>query len=127
MGVERIDHGVRSEDDPALVARLAAEQIPLTMCPLSNIRLRVFDTMADHNLKRLLEAGVKVTINSDDPAYFGGYVLDNYLAAADALDLTRSEVATLARNSIDASFLAPEAKAVLMEEIEEIERSVQTA
>ncbi|MFV9673631.1 MAG: adenosine deaminase, partial [Acidimicrobiia bacterium] len=80
LGAERIDHGVRCDEDPALVDRLVTEQIPLTMCPLSNVKLRVFDRLEDHNLKRLLDRGVRVTINSDDPAYFGGYVLDNYVA-----------------------------------------------
>ena len=124
LGVERIDHGVRAEDDPAVVDRLVREQVPLTMCPLSNIRLRVFDTMEDHNLKRLLDRGVKVTINSDDPAYFGGYVLDNYLAAADGLGLSKDELATLARNSIEASFLSPGDKAALVAEIDETAQTV---
>ncbi|MGI9586123.1 MAG: adenosine deaminase, partial [Acidimicrobiia bacterium] len=108
LHAERIDHGVRSTDDPQVVERLVREQIPLTMCPLSNVKLKVFDRMEDHNLKQLLDQGVKVTINSDDPAYFGGYILDNYLAAAEALDLSRAELVQLARNSIEASFL-PEA------------------
>ena len=118
LGAERIDHGVRSEEDPALVERLVAEQIPLTMCPLSNVRLRVFDTLADHNLKRLLDRGVKVTINSDDPAYFGGYIADNWIATAEALGLDRDDLVTLARNSIEASFMAQEDKARLLAEIE---------
>jgi adenosine deaminase len=105
LGVERIDHGVRSEADDRVIETLVRDQIPLTMCPLSNVKLRVFDVMEDHNLKRLLDLGLKVTINSDDPAYFGGYVLDNYLAAAAGLDLSREDVARLARNSIDASFM----------------------
>ena len=106
LGVARIDHGVRSEQDPDLVARLARERMPLTVCPLSNVKLRVFDRMEDHNLKRLLERGLCVTVNSDDPAYFGGYVAENYLAVSRALRLSRSEVAQLAANSIEASFLA---------------------
>jgi len=105
LGVSRIDHGVRCLEDASLVARLAAEQIPVTVCPLSNVKLRVFDTMRDHNLRALLDAGVKVTINSDDPAYFGGYVNENYIAAAEALDLTSDELAQIARNSFEASFL----------------------
>lgn len=104
LQVRRIDHGVRCLEDPRLVDRLVAEQIPLTVCPLSNVRLRVFDTMRDHPLRTMLERGLKVTINSDDPAYFGGYVNENYLAAADALGLTREELEQLARNSFDASF-----------------------
>jgi adenine deaminase len=106
LGVARIDHGVRSEQDPDLVARLARERMPLTVCPLSNVKLRVFERMEDHNLKRLLERGLCVTVNSDDPAYFGGYVAENYLAVSRALRLSRSEVAQLAANSIEASFLA---------------------
>ncbi len=105
LKVSRIDHGVRCEEDPALVRRLAAEQIPLTVCPLSNTRLKVFSRMADHNIGRLLEQGLCVTVNSDDPAYFGGYVLANYLAVAEALSLSRAQIAQLARNSITASFL----------------------
>lgn len=110
LAVRRIDHGVRCEEDPALVQRLVAERIPLTVCPLSNVKLGVFDRMEQHNLKRLLEAGVRVTVNSDDPAYFGGYVLENYLAAQRALALSREQLATLARNSIAGSFLDEGAK-----------------
>ena len=109
LGAERIDHGVRCTEDPDLVARLVAEQTPLTVCPLSNLALCVVDDLADHNLKRLLDAGLKVTINSDDPAYFGGYVADNYLAVATALGLSREELARCARNSVEASF-APQAQ-----------------
>ncbi len=105
LQVQRIDHGVRCEDDPALVARLARERMPLTVCPLSNVRLKVFDRIESHNLKRLLEAGVCVTINSDDPAYFGGYVAENYLAVQQGLSLSVGEIRQLARNSFEASFL----------------------
>jgi adenosine deaminase len=87
--------------------RLARERIPLTMCPLSNVKLRVFDRIESHNLKRLLDRGLCVTVNSDDPAYFGGYLLENYLAVEGALALTRDELTLLACNSIEASFLAP--------------------
>jgi adenine deaminase len=104
LKVCRIDHGVRCMEDPELVRRLVDEEIPLTVCPLSNVKLRVFDTMRDHPLKRMLDAGLKVTINSDDPAYFGGYVEENYVAAAEALGLTKDELARIARNSFDASF-----------------------
>ena len=104
LKVRRIDHGVRCLEDPQLVERLVAEQIPLTVCPLSNIRLRVFDNMRDHPLRTMLARGLKVTINSDDPAYFGGYVNENYNAVAEALGLTREELEQLARNSFDASF-----------------------
>ena len=120
LGSERIDHGVRSAEDPALVDRLVAEQIPLTMCPLSNVKLRVFDRLEDHNLKELLDRGVRVTINSDDPAYFGGYVLDNYVAIAEALDLSRDDVITLARNSIEATFLSADEKAALLAELDAV-------
>lgn len=113
LGAERIDHGVRSEDDPALVTRLATDRIPLTMCPLSNVRLRVFDRIEDHNLKRLMDAGVMVTVNSDDPAYFGGYVGDNYRAVQRGLGLSRDEIHTLARNSIAASFVSDSHKTSL--------------
>jgi adenosine deaminase len=104
LKVRRIDHGVRCLEDPKLVDRLVREQIPLTVCPLSNIKLRVFDRMADHPLRTMLARGLKVTINSDDPAYFGGYVNENYIAVAEALDLTREELEQLARNSFEASF-----------------------
>jgi adenosine deaminase len=105
LKVRRIDHGVRCEQSPELLSRLARERIPLTVCPLSNVKLNVFDTIAHHNLKRLLERGVCVTVNSDDPAYFGGYVLENYVAVQRGLGLARSQLAALARNSIEAAFL----------------------
>jgi adenosine deaminase len=110
LGATRIDHGVRCEDDPRLVERLVAEQVPLTVCPLSNVKLGVFSSLAQHNLARLLRQGVRVTVNSDDPAYFGGYVADNLAAAAIALDLAPGEIVQLARNSILASFLDDAAK-----------------
>lgn len=105
LGVARIDHGVRSIEDDALVRRLAADRIPLTVCPLSNVRLRVFPAMAAHPLRRMIERGLVATVNSDDPAYFGGYVEANYAGAAAALDLTRAQLAALARNSFEAAFL----------------------
>ncbi|MFY7066313.1 adenosine deaminase [Nocardiopsis changdeensis] len=105
LGVERIDHGIRCLEDPDLVARLAAERTPLTVCPMSNVRLRAVDTMADHPLPALMDAGLLVTVNSDDPAYFGGYVDDNYRALAHHLHLTPEQLRTLARNSFEASFL----------------------
>jgi adenosine deaminase len=110
LRVQRVDHGVRCEEDPALLQRLASERMPLTVCPLSNVRLKVFEHIGEHNLKRLLERGLCVTVNSDDPAYFGGYVLENYLAVQQALDLSQEQIAQLARNSFEASFLAPEQK-----------------
>lgn len=108
LGAERIDHGVRSEEDDDLMERLVRESIPLTVCPLSNLALRGVERLEDHNLKRMLARGVKVTINSDDPAYFGGYVADNYLRTAQALDLSSADLAGIARNSLEATF-APEA------------------
>lgn len=120
LGAERIDHGVRSAEDPALIERLVAERIPLTMCPLSNVKLRVFDRLEDHNLKDLLDRGVRVTINSDDPAYFGGYALDNYVAAAEALNLSRDDLITLARNSIEATFLPVDEKDALLADLDAV-------
>jgi adenosine deaminase len=105
LKVKRIDHGVRSEEDPALLARLIAEGMPLTVCPLSNIKLKVFQRLEQHNLKRMLDRSVCVTVNSDDPAYFGGYLAENYLAVHEALQLTRNDLIRLARNSFIASFL----------------------
>jgi adenosine deaminase len=119
LKVERIDHGVRSEEDPALMERLAREQIPLTVCPLSNLKLCVVDDMAKHNLARLLRAGLAVTINSDDPAYFGGYMNDNYLAVTTALELSRAEIVQLARNGIEASFLPAADKGRLTVELDQ--------
>lgn len=104
LKVERIDHGVNSVDDHELVTHLATHRIPLTMCPLSNQRLQVTPDLSAHPLKRLMDAGVLVTVNSDDPAYFGGYVADNYLAIAQALNLTEDEIAQLAANSLLASW-----------------------
>lgn len=106
LRAERIDHGVRCTEDPELVARLAHDQVPLTVCPLSNVKLCVFPDLARHNLGQLLAAGLKVTINSDDPAYFGGYIAHNYVAAARALGLTRAQLARIARNSLEASFVS---------------------
>ena len=104
LHVERIDHGVRCLEDSALVAELVAKRIPLTVCPLSNVKLRVFPSMKQHNLKEMLARGLRVTINSDDPAYFGGYVVDNFLAVHRALGLSEDEVRRLAKNSFEASF-----------------------
>jgi len=122
LGVERIDHGVRSLEDPSLVERLAREQIPLTVCPLSNIKLRVFDSLAEHNLGKMLAAGLCATINSDDPAYFGGYIGDNFLQTQRALNLTEDEICTLAKNSFTASFLSNEEKARHIADINQIIR-----
>ena len=117
LHVSRVDHGVRCEEDAELVARLAAGRVPLTVCPLSNVKLRVFDRMEGHNLRRLLARGLCVTINSDDPAYFGGYLTENYLATQRALGLTTEELRTLARNSFEASFLPEDVKRRYFEEI----------
>jgi len=112
LKVQRIDHGVRCVEDPALVQRLAHQRVPLTVCPLSNVKLCVYGQMADHALPALLEAGLCVTINSDDPAYFGGYMNDNFIATFDALpQLGAAEAYTLARNSFEASFAPADAKA----------------
>ena len=111
LAVARIDHGNHALDDPTLVERLAAERIPFTVCPLSNLRLGGVKRLEDHPLRQMLDAGLVATINSDDPAYFGGYLLDNYRAIRDALGLTRGQIVTLARNSITASFAPPAAKA----------------
>ena len=105
LGVERIDHGVRCLEDDRLVDRLIAEQIPLTVCPLSNVRLRVFDTLADHPLRRMLERGLRVSVHSDDPAYFGGYVGDNFGAVRTSLGMTDEQLVQCARHSFEASFL----------------------
>jgi adenosine deaminase len=105
LKVRRIDHGVRCLEDEELVALLREEQIPLTVCPLSNVKLRVFPEMRQHNLKRLLEAGLAVTVNSDDPAYFGGYINDNIRAVQDALDLSAADWHGIARTSFEASFV----------------------
>lgn len=118
LHVERIDHGVRAIEDEALLERLAREKIALTVCPLSNVRLRVFEHMGQHTLRDLLRRGLAVTINSDDPAYFGGYVNENYLAVFDALDLTEEDAFTLARNSFEASFIDDGRKHELIGELE---------
>ena len=117
LQVERIDHGVRCDEDPALVARLVRERIPLTVCPLSNLKLCVVARLEDHNFATLLRQGVAVTINSDDPAYFGGYIGDNYRATAAALDLTAAELTTIAENAARASFLPGPAKTALLSRI----------
>jgi adenosine deaminase len=120
LKVERIDHGVRSLEDPALVARLARDRVPLTVCPLSNVKLCVFPTLAAHNLDRLLAAGLRATVNSDDPAYFGGYVNRNLVETFRALPLGVAHAYTLARNSFEASFLDAAAKARQVERLDEV-------
>lgn len=102
LKVSRIDHGVRAAEDPKLIQRLIDEQVPLTVCPLSNTKLCVFDDMSQHNILQMLEQGVKVTVNSDDPAYFGGYVTENFMALHESLGMTEDQARRLAQNSLDA-------------------------
>jgi adenosine deaminase len=117
LHVERIDHGVRCLEDTALTQRLARDKVALTVCPLSNIKLRVFDQMRDHNLQKLLQAGLVVTINSDDPAYFGGYMNDNFIATFDALSLDKNDAKQLAINSFSAAFLDTQTKQKYIDEV----------
>lgn len=117
LKVNRIDHGVRSEEDPKLLECLIAEKMPLTVCPLSNLKLCVVDDMAQHNIQRLLQQGVHVTVNSDDPSYFGGYMNDNFFAIAEALDLSHAELKQLAQNSFEASFISDVEKQKWTEQI----------
>lgn len=114
LGVERVDHGIRSIEDETLVERLVAEQVPLTVCPLSNVRLRAVSSLAEHPLRRMLQRGLNVSVHSDDPAYFGGYLDDNVSAVREVLGLSDAEIATLARNSIESSFASPERKRELL-------------
>ena len=111
LGVDRLDHGNRSLEDEALVKRLAATGMTLTVCPLSNLKLCVVHDMKDHPLKRMLDLGLNATVNSDDPAYFGGYVNDNFRSVAEGVGLTREEIVRLARNSFTGSFLTPDEQA----------------
>jgi adenosine deaminase len=117
LQVERIDHGNRALEDPALVARLAATRVPLTVCPLSNVALRVVEQLEHHPLRRLLDAQIVATVSSDDPAYFGGYLTDTLVQVTAALDLEHVEVMTLLRNSIEASFASPARKRELLDEL----------
>ncbi len=119
--VERIDHGVRCTEDPELVARLRDSGVPLTVCPLSNVKLRVFDTIERHNLPQLLREGLNITINSDDPAYFGGYMNANLLAVAEAFDLDRATIAGFSHNAIDAAFISDERRRALHAAVDEIQ------
>lgn len=120
LKVNRIDHGVRSEEDEQLMARLINEKMPLTVCPLSNLKLCVVKDMKDHNIRRLLQKDVHVTVNSDDPSYFGGYMNDNFFAIQHALDLTNDELKKLAINSFEASFISDEEKQKWIAEIKKI-------
>jgi len=119
LKVSRIDHGVRSAEDPALIARLIDEQVPLTVCPLSNVRLRVFKSLDQHNILKLLERGVKVTVNSDDPAYFGGYMGENFIGLQRQLGMTREQAVALSRNAFEASFLPDAEKAALIKRLDD--------
>ncbi|MGX5698225.1 adenosine deaminase [Acinetobacter kookii] len=118
LRVNRIDHGVRSEEDPMLMQRLIAEKMPLTVCPLSNLKLCVVGDMAQHNIRRLLQQGVHVTVNSDDPSYFGGYMNDNFIAITKALNLSNDELKQLAKNSFEASFIPAAEKQKWAKEID---------
>ncbi len=118
LHVRRIDHGVRAIEDDALVARLARDKTPLTVCPLSNTALKVFEDLRDHTLKALHQRGVVITLNSDDPAYFGGYIGENYLQTARALELDRATLAELARNSFRASFLDEATRGAYLAEVD---------
>ncbi|GAB2487884.1 adenosine deaminase [Nocardiopsis aegyptia] len=118
LKAERIDHGIRALDDPALLTRLAADQTPLTVCPLSNVRLRAVDHMAHHPLPALMDAGLLVTVNSDDPSYFGGYVHDNFQALHTHLGLDTEHLRRLARNSFTAAFLDPDRKRALIAQVD---------
>jgi adenine deaminase len=120
LGCARIDHGNHSIDDASLVGRLAREQVPLTMCPLSNLRLRVVDDLAHHPLRRLMDKGVLVTVNSDDPAYFGGYVNQNYVAISGALALGRADIETIVRNGIKASLMTAADKDKALADVERV-------
>lgn len=120
LKVKRIDHGVRCLEDQALVSKLIERKIPLTVCPLSNVKLRVFDTMAQHPIKKMLELGLRVTVNSDDPAYFGGYLNENYRALVEALDLNAEALGKLAKNSFQASHLDKGIKGIYIDEISRV-------
>lgn len=123
LKVERVDHGVHAIDDSALVQRLVRERVPLTVCPLSNIRLCVYPDMRAHPIQRLFEAGVVVTVNSDDPAYFGGYINDNYRAVQQAFEVGAAELAQFAKNSFEASFLSDQDKRERIAEVDAYARA----
>ena len=120
LKVERIDHGVQALRDPALVARLVHDRIPLTVCPLSNLKLKVFPTLAQHNLGRMLEAGLVATVNSDDPAYFGGYINENFTQTFAALGMTSQHAYQLAHNSFEASFVEPSVRRTLVDQLDAV-------
>jgi adenine deaminase len=118
LHVSRIDHGNRSLENPQLVEELVKRKMPLTVCPLSNLKLKVVQDMAQHPLAKMLEKGIMATVNSDDPAYFGGYMNENYIAVAEALNLTKEQIAQLAKNSFAASFLDESTKREMIEKVE---------
>ena len=120
LGVGRIDHGNRSLEDAALVGRLARERMALTVCPLSNLRLRVIDDLSRHPLRRMMDKGLLVTVNSDDPAYFGGYVNENYRAVSARARLRRDEIVAIVRNGIEASLMAAAEKAAALAEVDRV-------
>lgn len=125
LNVMRVDHGVKSLDDEKLVAELAKRQIPLTVCPLSNLKLRVVSDLKDHPLKKMLDKNLMVTINSDDPSYFGGYVNQNYLEVAEALNLTKDDILALAKNSFISSFLSDEEKNRFLDMVDVADRELR--
>jgi adenosine deaminase len=125
LHVSRVDHGVRCLEDPLLVTRLRDERMPLTVCPLSNVKLHVFKDLRDHTLGRMLDSGLLATVNSDDPAYFGGYVGENFRAVADALSLHPEQLITLARNSFEASFITREERAAYLARVDAVAAAVR--
>jgi adenosine deaminase len=120
LGVARIDHGNRSLEDETLVRRLAHDQVPLTVCPLSNLRLRIVDELVHHPLRRMMDKGLIVTVNSDDPAYFGGYINQNYLAVSEALGLGRDEIAAIVRNGIESSLMTMSGKEQALADVDRV-------
>ena len=125
LNVERIDHGVQSINDKELVAELVKKQMPLTVCPLSNLKLKVVSDLKDLPLKRMMDKNMMVTINSDDPSYFGGYVNQNYLDVASALNLTKDDILLLARNSFNASFLTDDEKKHYLDKVDEMDKKLR--
>ncbi|MGY3803890.1 adenosine deaminase [Pigmentibacter ruber] len=124
LQIERIDHGVRCTEDPELLKTIIQKNIPLTVCPLSNVKLKVYQDMKEHNIKKLFDLGVKVTINSDDPAYFGGYLLENYIQCQNELGFTYNDLCDISKNSIEASFLSNSEKIKLINEINNLKQKI---
>jgi len=122
LNVSRIDHGNRSLEDPVLIEELVRRNMPLTVCPLSNLKLKVVTDMTKHPLAEMLEKGMLATVNSDDPAYFGGYINENYFAVASALNLTKKQITELAKNSFTASFLEEKEKEKMIKKVEQYEQ-----